>query len=1164
MGVAEAARSFNANLICFDGGVLAPAGSPEATANRLYDLVSAEALDGLVIWSSALDWNVDEAVTEAFCRRFAALSVVSVGRAFPGIPSVLVDNYQGMRDALTHLIRDHHYRRIAFLRGPEGAREEELRFRAYCDILAEHGIPFRAELVSGRTNWVRSDGLVAVQDFLDVRGLRPGADFEAIVSVGDDMACGALETLRDRGIRVPDDVAVVGFNDDDEGRAIVPALTTVRQPVGDMSRAAMAALMALLDGGTPLETVTLPLELIVRRSCGCLSPGVIQAAAPSTAIQGAQTPAAPDLEALAGQMAQGLAVDAAEASSLVSAFLNDATGDSTAAFLAMLNTALQRDALAGRDAGLWQGALSVLRAGLLPGLPAGTLAKAENLWQQARVLAGETATQARTYQRFRAEMDTRLLSDFSQRIQTASGREALLETLAADLPALGVSACYLALYENPQEPTGQAGLWFAFDARGRLTLDADACHFPARRLLPPGLLDPTEPHRLVVLPLYFHDRHLGFLALETDTRGAAFSETFRKQISTALEGLFLREEIRRAWQQAEAANQLKSKFLATVSHELRTPLSLIVGTIEMMLRAEAEEGPALPPLYRKDLDSIHASAQHLARLIGDVLDLASSQAGELRLVREPLRLSDVLTKVAVLGEPLARERGLDWKTDIPDGLPLVWGDRTRLQQVALNLVSNAVKFTEQGFVSLWVEVGRQEVLVAVSDTGMGIPSGEQEVIFDEFRQSERATRRGYGGMGLGLAISKRIIELHGGRIGVLSTGGDGAGSTFYFTLPVLAEQPPQPTTAEDRSDTVFLLTERAGQAQRLADHLTGRGFKVAVLPVAEHPDWLTQIVSAPPGAVVLDYEPAAERGWELMHLLKLNPATGDIPVLFYTLSETGAAGSVLALDYLAKPVDSDVLAAALARQGLERDNSPAKTVLIVDDDPAILDLHARIVQASVPRCRLLRASNGAQALEMMSQTRPDLVLLDLMMPEMDGFAVLERMREQRSLRDVPVIVLTAQILTHPDMARLQKGVAAVLGKGLFTEAEVLSQVEAVLAHGKRLGSDAQRVVRQAMAYIHEHYAEPISRDELAQHLAVNERHLTRCFRQELGVTPIAYLNRYRIRQARALLEQGAASITDVALATGFSDSNYFGRVFQREVGVSPGAYRRGERAPAPG
>jgi AraC-like DNA-binding protein len=326
--------------------------------------------------------------------------------------------------------------------------------------------------------------------------------------------------------------------------------------------------------------------------------------------------------------------------------------------------------------------------------------------------------------------------------------------------------------------------------------------------------------------------------------------------------------------------------------------------------------------------------------------------------------------------------------------------------------------------------------------------------------------------------------------------------------------------------------------------------------VAGRSDWLAQIVASPPGAIALDYEPAAEQAWDLMRVLKLDPATSDIPVLFYSLREDGQ-GTVLAMDYLAKPLGGEALAGALARQGIGADGKQAPTILVVDDEPAMRELHARVIRTALPAARVLVAEDGRAALRMMATARPHLVLLDLMMPELDGFGVLEAMRDDPQLRAVPVIVLTAQLLGRREMERLQRGVSAVLGKGLFAQDEVLAQVETALARGgKRLGSEAQRVARRAMAYIHERYAEPVSREQMARDLNVNERYLTRCFGQETGLTPIAYLNRYRVAQARSLLDRGSLSVTEIALACGFSDSSYFGRVFQKEVGLSPTEYRR--------
>jgi YesN/AraC family two-component response regulator len=205
---------------------------------------------------------------------------------------------------------------------------------------------------------------------------------------------------------------------------------------------------------------------------------------------------------------------------------------------------------------------------------------------------------------------------------------------------------------------------------------------------------------------------------------------------------------------------------------------------------------------------------------------------------------------------------------------------------------------------------------------------------------------------------------------------------------------------------------------------------------------------------------------------------------------------------------------------------------------------------------VLRARNGLEALDTLQRERVDLVLLDLMMPELDGFDVLQAMREKQATREIPVIVLSGQVLSGQDMQRLNQGVATVLSKGLFSVEETLAHVDTALKRNRKLGGETQHLVRQAMAYVHEHYADTISRSDLARHVALSDDYLTFCFRKELGVTPIAYLHRYRVNQAKQLLTKTSMSITEIALHVGFSDSSYFGRIFRRETGVSPQAYRQ--------
>jgi AraC-like DNA-binding protein len=368
-----------------------------------------------------------------------------------------------------------------------------------------------------------------------------------------------------------------------------------------------------------------------------------------------------------------------------------------------------------------------------------------------------------------------------------------------------------------------------------------------------------------------------------------------------------------------------------------------------------------------------------------------------------------------------------------------------------------------------------------------------------------------------------------------------------------------------RSQSVVLLTEQATSGALLHAHLLEQGFGVEVLQVGEGEEWLAQLLARRPGAVVLDLQPTWERGWQLFDVLKHSEATQDIPVLLYSLLAEQGQGAVLALDYVAKPMGITALAQALQNLGLaETRVVTEQAILIADDDPEVLALHGDTVRAHFPNCRILTAANGRQALDMLQRgERPLFVLLDLMMPELDGIGVLEAMHASHdaTLRAIPVIVLTAQCLSEADMNHLGRGVASILHKGMFTTEETLAQVERALARHKRLGSETQRLVRKVMAYIHTHYAEDISREQMASHAGISARHLTRTFASEAGLTPIDYLNRFRVVQARGLLDEGCTNITEVMGAVGFRDSSYFSRVFRREVGMSPSAYRAHTQTP---
>jgi len=1075
--------------------------------------------------------------------------VVFIGAGEHG-PTLVADNRAGLIEAMRHLV-DHGHQRIAFIAGSADDLDGDSgdRLRAYQTAVQTYHLADQPELIAyGRH--VIDGGYAAMQQIL-----KSGVPFTAVMASNDESAFGALRALREAGWRIPHDVAVIGFDDRSECAVQSPPLSSVRVPLFRLGYQAVELMVQRLEGRSIPDRVEVPTRLIVRESCGCGYGSATYRADNQLAARLHPMDLAARQRPVVQAMADALLIETqhlntadvqAACQRLVRAFAADTD------FKAALGDALKRYAAVGEDVHLWQHAISILSDAapeLLPDWDQFTVRqKARERLDQARFTI--SAEMRRQHQQHVADQQWQIdrIGLLTAHLLTALDEAQVYDVLAQHLPEMGIAQANLALFEaEGNDPVAWSNL---------RTIQASASsplRFHSREFPPADLFATDQPFSQALLPLIGQRGQTGYVAFDTsqmDLYGAIV-----QQLAAALNTAQLYREATEGRRLAEEANRLKSRFLSTVSHELRTPLNLVVGLSEMLLN---ESDAPLPAAQHKDIERIHLSAQHLGYLIGDVLDLASSEAGQLRLTNELIDLSETLRLVTETGYQLAHDKGLAWRVDLPESGPWVWGDRTRLRQVALNLISNAVKFTATGEVRLTLEATEDTVTIAVSDTGLGIAPDEQAFIFDEFRQSQRSTARGYSGLGLGLAICKRLIELHSGSIGVRSTGEEGAGSTFYFTLPIV----PAPATEARRStaplftdNRVVVLTSRSDGTDQLRAHLQQRGLEVRVIGFDDEADWQASLTVPPPGLIVLDMSSVPRQGWDVLKVLKRNPATQAVPVLFYSLAPD--TGSVLELDYLTKPIGLADLTTALDRQWLQGDDSTTKTVLIVDDDPNTVEMHARLVASHATTSRVLKAHTGREALALLEHDHADLILLDLMMPELDGFGVLAALREREATRDIPVIVVTGQALTESDMARLNRGVATVLSKGLFSVEETLAHIEAALERKRKLSLEAQRLVRQAMAYMHEHYAEPVARDDVARHVGLSDDYLTACFRKELGMTPVAYLTRYRINQAKQRLTDTNYPITEIALAVGFSDSGYFSRVFRREVGVSPEAYRRG-------
>jgi signal transduction histidine kinase/DNA-binding LacI/PurR family transcriptional regulator/AraC-like DNA-binding protein len=1171
-GAVEAAESLDVNLIGFSD-----INMYDLAPNRsLFRRLQPSILDGLIL--------VNPSFTRLPDHVFGRFPIVNIGCAMEDVvTSILVDNYDGMRAAVRHMIETHHCRRLAFIKGPAGNPDADERFQAYADVLQSFGFAVDPDLLYQPYDWSPPGGREAVRTLLDERK----TTFDALIAANDNMALSAMAEIQSRGIRVPYDIVVSGFDDSVESPTSTPPLTTVHQPLKKMGRLALEALLAHHQGkGVPPKFI-LPTALLLRHSCGCLSEAVQQASGTIPAEKdGAGVPHPPDgslagtlLEArrdiILGEVHRAMVMrempvfsqTAEEWLAALTASLRDE--DHGQAFLTAIDLTSRRIMEERISVARLQDVLSALRREGCQALAdhPDLLVAAENLWHRARVFLDEIVLQQQIQLRARLSDQMAVLRAISQTMAVTFHLDNLMDILARDLRQLDIRSCVVALYDGVNRPAEWAHLILVVDGDQRLGAENHG-RFPISQLLPPGTWG-TQRRTLLQTELGFQSEEIGFVLFEVGPQEGVIYDALRSQLGSSIKGALLFDERDRlltnttqlyrqaaaGQRMAEEANRLKSRFLSMVSHELRSPLSLITGLSETML---TEAGTVQKPA-NDSMKLVHSTAQHLENLIRDVLDLARDEVGDLRLVCEPLDLAEVIEPVAVVGAQLALEHGLEWQAEVLPGLPLVWGDPTRLRQVLLNLIQNAVKFTAQGGVRLRVSPGQESVTVSVEDTGIGIPPAEQSVIFDEFRQGDRTTARGYGGLGLGLAICKRLIEMHHGRIGVRSSGVEGEGAVFHFTLPALQATPLNAETAS----AVWVVSPQPERADPLKQYLEGQGFQTEILLWDEAGLWIKRAAQTPPAAVILDVQQSRRRGLDAMRALKAQAETGDTTVLFYALEMEQDSGALLELECLSKPIRAPELAKAIRRMGWVEDSVSAaeaaeggKVVLIVDDDPAVLGMHVQMVQDQFPHAQVLSAPGGREALRILETGRPDLVLLDLMMPDPDGFGVLEAMQDMESARTVPVIVLSAKTLTEEDMVRLNRSVAAVIRKGMFTSHETLAHIKDALVHSQKLSGEAQRLTRKAMAYIHEHYGESIGREDVAQHVGVSEGYLSRCFTQETGLSLIHYLTRFRIQQAKQLLTSGDLSITEIALKVGFSDGNYFSRAFRREVGVSPLSYRR--------
>jgi adenylate cyclase len=562
---------------------------------------------------------------------------------------------------------------------------------------------------------------------------------------------------------------------------------------------------------------------------------------------------------------------------------------------------------------------------------------------------------------------------------------------------------------------------------------------------------------LLTIPLLGADRIVGALVVRRKEPGEFpqstinLLETFAAQSVLAIQNARLFHEIEEKSRELELASEHKSRFLASMSHELRTPLNAIIGLTEMMVANPVRFGTekSLEPLNR-----VHRAGTHLLGLINQVLDLSKIEAGKLELSPESVNLVRLIDEVVGTARQLAEQNKNRLIVEADGSLGSLIVDPMRLRQILLNLLSNACKFTKAGEVALRVRKlvdGRSWIEFAVSDTGIGMTPQQQAKLFEEFSQADALTARQFGGTGLGLAITRKLARMMGGDVTVASE--PGKGSVFTVRLPGSADSPVRSVAAAGHhpaeANCVLVIDDDPTARELLSEQLKAEGFSVAT--ASGGLEGLKLAKELRPSVITLDVIMPDLDGWSVLAALRQDGELAEIPVIMVTiLDHQRRAVALGAAGYLTKPVDRDQL-----HRVVERFRAPAQAtrVLLVEDEP--FQRQRMRAWLENQRCTVQEAANGREALDRLNHGKPDLILLDLMMPEMDGFQVVATLQGEPGWRDIPVIVITALDLDAPARERLNCGVQSVLVKETFRPADLVERIRRIAQPQAAAAKDIQ-------------------------------------------------------------------------------------------------------------
>lgn len=819
-GVHKKSIQLDVNLVCIAGQKLNDT-SREFTkqANVVYDLVDSEYIKGLVVWGSQITKGISKQEAQSFYNKFADIPVIGLLNSIQADISIVADDSKGINSIMEHLVLDHGYKKIGFIRGDKDNPAMELRFNAYKESLERFELPYKSELISNYNHVSIDGGKKGIKQLFEKRKLEPIEDIEAIIAADDILAIGAAEELRLLGIRCPEDIAIVGFENKNMSKICKPSLTSVDLSFVQQGSKAVSLLMEILNKDLKLEDITVAERLIIRNSCGCkeISLSNVNIQDSNTRFEITQFQQQEAIKNIQKKLVPFYStIDSSWVENMVSNFIEDLKNN-TERFLSALNIYLDILYSNNEDVSNFKNVITLIKNEFLPLIKnSKTLVKADDILNKAKIIIADTSDLILYDKLTKNEYTFISIYSAEQMLMSAFTLREFLDIVEIIIKQIGLTSCYIAIYDKQDDLLKKSKLIFAYNENGRIMIAKDY-YFNPKEIVPKELRPTYRRYTYIVNALYYKNIQLGFIIYETDVIDKFVFETLSGQISNSLYKIRIFERLKQVEEEKDIlyeklklknlelenkilerttaihnvnkqlqeaitkvnyANATKNKLLVNLNDEIRTPLNCIIGFSELLENSKIEFSD-----YKKYISLILQESEKLFELSDKICDISKMEIGKLVLNNDVFDIHNCIETTIASYRLIAQKKGLYYHVYGLNVIPkLLIGDSLRLKQVLSNLIINAINFTQKGGITISLEIAEEteskiELLFNVNDTGIGIAMDKQKTIFEDFTPYDVTLE--HKKMGIGLTISNQLVKLMGGAMGADST--ENEGSTFWFT-----------------------------------------------------------------------------------------------------------------------------------------------------------------------------------------------------------------------------------------------------------------------------------------------------------------------------------------------------------------------------------------------